>query len=303
MSNALGGSGTARKKGLLALALVLLCGALALCWIIGESHDKRQQAVKTGIPGDEEEFLTEFPRLATTQADHDTDSSGAQAADLSQAGEELLITEGDWILAGKMNGRIRIAAEKDQNVHLFLNGMTLTSGEGPAIWAESAGKVIITLMEGTENAISDSGNYRKTPDRESCIWCETDLTINGKGTLAVDGLYKDAIRSTNTVKILDGNVVIRCKRSGIHGTDGILVAGGEVDISSEKYGMRTTKNGAEGRGCLVVCGGDHRIIAGRNAFLTGRADLYIYDCMVYSKSVVSDWDVGGKAYVQSGCIE
>lgn len=294
-----------RKKILQALLLAVLCCALAGCWIIGKRHEQGQAPkAEPEIPMSEEEFRENFPYLAVTRADHETDSGEAQPLDLSgqKEGSELLISGGSWILSGKMTGRIRIDAE-EQTVHLILDGVNLLSKEGPAIWAESAGKVIITLKEGTENVISDAGDYRKTPDLEACIQSNADLTFNGTGALTVSGLYKDAIRSKNVVKVLDGQITLRCKRSGIHGTDGIHVTGGELDISSEKNGLRTTKNGIDGRGDLVIAGGSHRIIAGRHAFLVGRGDLYIYDCTIQEKSVVSTWNVGGEARVQGGCIQ
>ena len=251
----------------------------------------------------EEVLYESFPLLAATRADHETDSTGAVPADLSQQGEEFLITEGgSWMLSGKMKGRVRIDAE-EQTVHLFLAGVEVTAKEGPALFVESAGKVIITLVEGTENRFSDSGDYRQETVAEACIYSAADLTINGGGSLAVNGFYKDGIRSRNVVKIMDGEISIRCKRSGIHGTDGMHVMGGKLDISSEKNGLRTTKSGTNGRGNLVISGGDHRIIAGRHAFLVGRGDLYIYDCTVYEKSVIGAWDVGGKTFVQSGCVQ
>ena len=291
-----------RKKALQALLLLLLCGALVLCWKVGRSYENRHTPSTPEIPLSEETLREAFPRLAVTRADHDTEAEDAERVDLLQAGEELLISGGNRELTGRLAGRIRIAAE-EQTVHLILAGVNLTSAEGPAIWVESAGKVIITLKDGTENYISDSGDYRKTPGVEACIYSEADLTLNGKGSLTVSGLYRDAIRSKNVVKVLDGKITIRCKRSGIHGTDGIYVAGGELDISSEKNGLRTTKNGADGRGNLVIAGGDHRIIAGKHAFLVGRGDLYIYDCSIFEKSVVSPWNVGGEVRVQSGCIQ
>lgn len=297
------GKAAVRKKLWMVLALVLLCGMLAGCFLIGRSHDRRKEQTNPPVPVSEEDFHVAFPLLAVTRADHDTDSTGAKEIDLSREGEEFLISEGGkWQLTGKMKGRILIDVE-EQTVHLFLSGADVTAKEGPAIYVKSAGKVIITLAEGTENQLGDSGDYRQETEAEACIYSAADLTINGEGSLAVNGLYKDGIRSRNVVKVLSGKIAIRCKRSGIHGTDGIHVSGGSMDISSEKNGMRTTKSGSNGRGNLVISGGDHRIIAGRHAFLVGRGDLYIYDCSVYEKSVVGAWDVGGETMVQSGCLQ
>ena len=100
----------------------------------------------------------------------------------------------------------------------------------------------------------------------------------------------------------EGQITVNCKRTGLQGADGILVSGGSLQISSEKYGRRTTRSGADGRGNLVISGGEHRIIAGRHAFLVGRADLYVFNCKIFDKSIVSTASVGGRTVIQSGCI-
>ena len=292
------------RKALLVLSLVLLCGALALCWVAGSRHERGTAPMESGQPLTTEEVDSLFPRLATTAADRTTDGTDAREIDLTAQPEDtVLITEGGvYRLSGELNGRIRIAAE-EQTVHLILDNCTVTSREGPALYVESAGKVILTLAEGSLNIFGDSGHYLKVEDAEACIFSDADLTFNGTGALTVNGLYKDAIRSRNVVKILDGNITIKCKRSGVHGTDGILVAGGSLNISSEKYGLRTTKSGTDGRGNLIVMGGEHWIIAGKHAFLTGRADLYVSGCVIHDRSIVSTSNVGGRTSIQSGCVQ
>ena len=294
-----------RRKAALGGALALLIGALVLCWVVGTRHERAKVPAKPVSPIAEEVLAADFPRLAVTRADQDTEMTDAVPVDLSQEQDELLITAGGkYRLSGKLNGRIRVDAE-EQTVHLFLDGVTVNAGEGPALWTESAGKLILTLTEGSENSFTDSGRYQNYigAGAEACVYSRADLTVNGSGKLTVTGLYKDAIRSSNVVKILDGNLTIRCKRTGVHGSDGIRVSGGSVSISSEKNGFRTTKSGADGRGNLVVSGGSHRVIAGRYAFLVARGDLYIYDCTILDKSVVSTYSAGGQVSIQSGCFQ
>ena len=294
--------GLRRKTGLCLLAAAL-CAVLALCYLAGIRHEQaRQRTTEPEIPISGETLSETFPRLAATRSDEDTESADAEAIDLSAAEGEYLITEGGkYRLAGSLNGRIRIAAE-EQTVHLFLDNVTVTSPEGPALLAESAGKVILTLMEGTDNQFTDSGRYQAFPDTEGCVFSKADLTVNGEGRLKVTGLHKDGIRTSGVMKMLGGQVEILCKRTGIHGSDGIHVFGGSISVSSEKNGFRTTKSGEGGRGNLVISGGDHQIIAGRYAFLVSRADVYVYDCTILNKSVVSLCKAGGTVRIQSRCI-
>ena len=138
---------------------------------------------------------------------------------------------------------------------------------------------------------------------EACIYSECDMTFNGSGALTANGYYKDAIRSRDVMKLLGGDYSIKCKRTAIHGTDGIVVTDGNFTISSEKFGLKTTKKSPEGRGNIIISGGEFSIIAGRYAFVAEKANLYIYDCAVYQRSVMSAYDVAGKVRVQEGCVQ
>ena len=287
------------------LALIVLVLALGVCWAVGfvverEAGNKHNYI---GVPMSEEVIEKEFSYLAPNELDWTTESAEYKDIDLSSAEAPLEIHEGgDYRLKGKLNGQIHINAP-DQIVHLYLDGTEITSKSGPAVWCEDAAKLIITLAEGSVNTIADSGDYRKYIDEEGSIYSVCDMTINGSGTLNVFGYYKDAIRSKDIVKILDGTYDIRCKRTAVQGNDGVMVSGGQFDISSEKNGFKTTKEGPDGRGSLIIGGGTMSIIAGRSAFVTTKASVYIFNCSIKSHSVVSTYDIGGLHKVQEGCLD
>ena len=282
------------------IAVVLLF-ALFLCWKVGTAHEAAGTAVN--IPSNEQELGESFPYLALTHLDQETEMTAPAAINLSRVRDGYEITEaGEYHLTGELRGTLVINAP-EENVHLFLDNVSITSKAGPAIYCKDASKLVITLMPGTENVISDSGDYRAEEEAEACIFSECDMTINGTGALTVNGYYEDAIRSKDVVKILDGVYSIKCKRTGIRGNDGILVTGGTIMISSEKYGLKTTKLGADGRGNLIVSGGELTIIAGRYAFVTTQANLLIYNCTVFERSVVETYNVAGVARIQEGCVQ
>ena len=281
---------------------VILIFVLFICWKIGSAYEAAAEKAPE-IPSTEQDLREDFPYLAITPVDQETEMTAPVEINLSQIQDSYEITAaGEYHLTGELRGTLVINAA-EQNVHLFLDNASIAAKTGPAIYCQDADKLVITLMPGTENTISDSGDYREDTEIEACIYSECDLTINGTGALTVNGYSKDAIRSKDILKILDGVYTIKCKRTGIHGNDGILVTGGNFMISSEKYGFKTTKSGVEGRGNLIVSGGELSIIAGRYAFVTTQADLYIYDCTVYQRSVVSVYDVGGTVRVQEGCVQ
>lgn len=282
----------------LILAAVLLL-VLALCWRIGTRTDY-QTAVP--IPETQEDLDQDFSFLALTHEDQSTQAEAPATLALDEYEDECAITDaGEYLLSGELDGTLRINA-KGSTVHLYLDGVTIESPKGPAIFVEAAGKVIITLTDGSENNISDSGNYAGTEDAEACIYSTSDLTINGSGALTVHGFYKDAIRSKDVLKITDGTIRIQCKRTGLHGNDGVNISGGQVFIESEKNGVKTTRSGENGKGCLMISGGEVSIVAGRYALVTEEASLYIFDSTVMLNGVVNDYDIRGKRMIEEGCV-
>jgi hypothetical protein len=244
------------------------------------------------------------PLFSLTQADINTsitDESSAVKTDLSSVTETeyLISAAGDYELSGTFKGKITVSAEENI-VHIILAGVDISSSNGPAVEVQSAGKVIITLKDGTENIIRDSANYKNT-DAESCIYSVCDLTINGTGSLNVYGYYKDAIYSKDIVKLLDGTVFIQSKRNAVRGNDGILVETKSLDIESEGNGLKTTKTGKNNKGVIDVCAGDVTVIAGNSSFVSA-SDVYIRDCSIYTKSIISDFDVAGECHIGKGCF-
>jgi hypothetical protein len=270
------------------------------------SHDYNQDNIYDNYAIDNaDDFNKTFPYLEITELDTRTEPQNAVEIALDENNNEIVIDkEGDYILTGIMTGHIIIDA-KEQNVHLFLNNVTIKSEGGPAIIVpdNSADKLVITVMDGTGNAIVDNGDYRHFNDYDAAIDASCDITFNGTGALIVNGYYKDAIHSKDIVKLLDGTYSIASKKNAIKGNDGILISGGKLMIESETNGLMTSKKGADGRGNIVIDGGMHSIIAGRYSLVTTKADIYVYNCSIYDKSIVATYDCAGENYIQEGCVQ
>lgn len=293
------GNGKLSPKGIRLLMLAGLAVLLVICWQIGTHADYQTAAP---IPETQEAMDQNFPFLALTREDQNTQADRPAQIRLEEyTGECLIEDAGAYLLSGELNGTLRVNA-KGSTVHLLFDGVTIHSGSGPAVLIEAAGKVIITLVDGSENNISDSGKYSGREETESCIYSVSDLTINGSGRLTVYGYYKDAIRTKDVLKITDGTIRIQCKRTALHGNDGVNIAGGQIFVESEKNGVKTTRSGEDGKGCLMISGGEISIVAGRYALVTEEADLYILNSTVQLNGVVSDYDIHGKRMIQEGCV-
>ena len=221
-----------------------------------------------------------------TDMDRNTSPDNTARINLGQIAEESSLPEGctysegtltisgagAYALSGRADGcNIVIDTYDDETVHIILDGAELYADNGPAIFAKTAAKVILTAADGTENIISDSAQY--STDREACIFSDCDLALNGTGRLNVYGYYHDAIRSRDRVKLIGANVYVRAKNDGIRGNDGVVIDGSFVAIESEGTGILTDSQG----GYVVLRGGVCRVTSGENAIY---ADHYvsIQDC-------------------------
>lgn len=269
------------RKRLIMAGIILNMGVLSGCGqILNAGVGAKVQGEETGRP--EESVSYEI-----TDKDRRTEASGQVEINLSQLADDGIVTEnysytagtliiykgGDYMISGKAdNCNLVIRAYDDETVHLFLNQAQLHAQTGPVLYGEQAGKIIITLKEGTENLIYDDTEY--AADAEACIFSNCDLTINGSGSLSVYGYYHDAVRSKDRIKIIETNLYIRAKNNGIRGNDGVIIEGSRVEAECEGTGILTNSEQAY----VAVTGGELKITAGENAI---RADRYvsIQDCL------------------------
>ncbi len=211
------------------------------------------------------------------------------AEDCTLESENIIIYRGgNYVVYGKTDEcRLIVNTYDDEIVHLFLTDVEWKTEGGPVIYVEQAGKVIITLVAGTENIIFDDAGH--SSDIQACIFSNSDLTINGNGKLSVYGYYHDAVRSKNRVKVIDANLYIKSQNDGIRGNDGVIFENSTIQIESKGIGIKTKSE----KGYVVISGGICKIIAGENAI---RADNYvgIYGCDYTFSSIYEAVQCNGK---------
>ncbi len=231
-----------------------------------ESAQKTTENTKTGY-GTEEDYVTEIPADAvyiTGQGDHvEISGQGAQA----NAGAVTITGAGTYVLEGSFNGQVLINGGKDDIVHLVLAGTDIVSEESAAIYQTQKGKVVITLKEQTANRIADGSVYayaqtgKEEPD--AVIFSKGHLTMNGTGSLTVQGNHENGICSEedlfivsgtyditaadegveakNAVTILDGTLSIHSGSDAIHGETDVVIEGGTIDIKDCEEGIEASR--------------------------------------------------------------
>ena len=195
------------------------------------------------------------------------DSSGSGA--VVEGGNITIIAAGVYVISGKLdNGRIIVDVQNKEAVRLVLNGMDITCTDNAPIYVKNAGKVIISLQDGTQNYVTDGEKYTFTDaeaeenEPDAAIFSKDNLTINGTGTLTVHGNFNNGIKSKDDLKITGGNINIYSVDDGLTGRDMVLVKDGSINIEAEGDGIKATNDEDESNGYVAIEGGTFDIKAG-----------------------------------------
>ncbi|OMD38111.1 carbohydrate-binding domain-containing protein [Paenibacillus odorifer] len=193
------------------------------------------------------------------------DGTGAESKD----GSVTITAAGTYVLSGKLNdGQIVINNQDDGIVHLVLNGVNISDSDNAAIYIKEAGKVIITLEDGTENSVSDGVTYvyadEATDEPSAAIFSKADLTINGTGKLSVSANYNDGITSKDDLKIMNGTLEIKAADDGMVGKDLVAVQDGKLSITAEGDGIKSTNDTEADKGFIAIAAGTFDIKAGND---------------------------------------
>lgn len=235
------------------LSKALVLAAAAMLWLF----------VLAGFPGAARALEASY-----TQADlNETVSADAVHIDLSGvSGDCLISAAGDYVLTGSLQGAIVISAGENDKVHLVADGISVDNPGGPALYVRQADKVILTLAEGSVNTLSDGVGYAADAEgANAALFSNADLTINGSGSLTVDGRTGHGIETKDDLKLVGGTLTVNAVKDGIRGRDSITVKGGAYTVAAGSDGLSSTNAEKEGKGFVLVEGGTLSVTAGTDS--------------------------------------
>jgi len=195
-------------------------------------------------------------------------------------GNTVWITQaGTYLVQGTLaNGQLIVNAGDNDDVHIVLNGVNLTSATTAAIYVINADKVILTLAPGTVNIISDSpastNELEDAGDVNAAIFSKDDLTINGTGKLIVNANYRHGIVSKDDLKIISGIIEVNAIGDGIKGRDMIAIKDGQIVINAQQDGMQSNNDIDPSKGFICIENGLINITAELDG-IQAETSLYI----------------------------
>ncbi len=173
-----------------------------------------------------------------------------QGDGVSVDGSFVTITAGGtYLLSGDLaDGMVQVQAP-DEIVTLVLDGVNIANSSGPAILIAAADEAIVTLADGSENFLADGG----ASEEDAALYSLASLTINGTGSLAVQGNANEGISSTMDITIESGDIRVQAFEDGINAsTDGVSqinISGGYLFVETE------TGDAIDSNGTITITGG------------------------------------------------
>ncbi len=186
----------------------------------------------------EDDYYTDYAKSSPVKINLLGDYAEASSRNVKIDGCDVTILGGGvYVLSGTLNdGTVIVDSEDGGEARLILNGVNITSSDFSAIDIRQSSKTVISLVEGTENILTDASAYnevKNTDGETSAALCsKDDLVINGNGSLVINANFADGIRANDTLKITGGNIKITAVDDGINANDYIAVFNALIKVES-----------------------------------------------------------------------
>lgn len=275
-----------KKKLVLIMALLLTlsagsgCGSLGSGSASGSSQEDQEAEENSENTADTEETSQSVSVEEQTDEDMFTDrdyeedyqeedcvsvtlsgtsaSSSSDSVDISE-GTITITEEGTYLISGTLSdGMIIVNAPDTAKVRLIFEGVEINSETSAPLYILEADKVFLTLAEGSENTLSNSGTYTAIDDSniDSVIYSKQDLTLNGTGTLTISSPGGHGIVSNDDLAITDGTYNITAASHGLKANDSIRITGGsQLTVTAGKDGIHAENDEDTSLGFVYISDG------------------------------------------------
>ena len=268
-----------KKWTLLAMSLtaVILMTACAQSTTSSTTNETTNSSITTETKTNQSSYFTDkdndtsYDESTASKIELSGSSANVSGDGVTVSGSTVTITKsGTYVISGQSDGvQIKVEADKSADVHLVLKGATITNTNA-AISATSAGHVYLTLAEGTTNSLSDSSS-NSDDKANAALFSKVDLTINGSGTLTVDGKKNNGIKANDTLHITGGTYNIIAVGDAFNVNDELNITGTTMTIDAKEDGVKvdndedmTVGNMYLANNTITVTAGDDGIHASGN---------------------------------------
>ena len=176
-------------------------------------------------------------------------------------GDVYIVYAGNYVLSGELSdGSVIVEADSADKIWLMFSEVSVHCEDNAALRVEQAGKVFLTLREGTENILSSGSAFSEeavSAGVDGTIYSKDDLTINGAGSLNVTAEYRHGIVCNDNLVITGGTVEVTAKQDAVHVNDSALIREADLTLFAGDDGITVSND--EETSFLYVESGNIRI--------------------------------------------
>jgi len=187
------------------------------------------------------------------------DSASCASGFVQISGSTVTITkEATYVISGTLDdGMIIINADDSAKLQIVLNGAVINSSSSAALYIQEADKVVVTLSEGTENALKNGGYFEAIDDNniDGAIFSKQDLTFNGSGSLTVTSPAGHGIVCKDDLVFTGGNYTVSATSHGLDVNDSVRISNTQMTIDAGKDGIQAENADDASLGFVYISSG------------------------------------------------
>ena len=209
-------------------------------------------------------------RVVNVTLNGDTATADSNAVQIK--GSAIKITEeATYIFTGVFNGMILVDCDKDAQPQLVFGGATVHSETSAALYIVDAGKVTLTLADGTENYLSNGGAFAAidSEDIDAALYSRRDLVINGSGKLTVLSPAGKGISCKDNLILTGGTLDIQSAFHGLDANDSLRITGVSATVAAGMDGIHCENNTDTDFGYVYISSGTFDIDAAGDGIAAG----------------------------------
>ena len=168
-----------------------------------------------------------------------------------------LTDENTYVISGTLtDGMIIVEADEKAKPQLIFDGVYVTSETSAPLYIKSADKVFITLAEGSENSLSNSGEFKAIDDNniDGAVFSKQDLTFNGSGSLTVTSPTDHGIVCKDDLVFTGGTYTVSSASHGLDANDSTRIKDSTLTITSGKDGIHSENSDDSSKGFFYMEG-------------------------------------------------
>lgn len=175
--------------------------------------------------------------------------------------------EGSYWISGESES-VMLDIDAKGEVDLYLDNVTMTVPNNAVIHSGKETDLHIIAVPETKNILQDI-EVHKNENSDSVIMAESNLVIEGSGTIEIAGNYKNGIRSAEVCNVYDTDLKVLSQENGIQSK--------KLSFENGEYTFKCNEN------CISTTDGELSLISGKFTLSAGNDAVHSEGSLICKK--------------------